>query len=427
MISRIAVRIKKMSTWFSCSLGHGNMRQKKLCHLFVIIACLSASAGCAHTRRAAVPEDLVGKAVVLGMPDMRYYTDKPTPLFMRQSLADSFKEEGKSDHLVGGIKTYPALIVGGGVSNSAYGIGLLKGWSKGGSRPVFKIVTGYSSGSLIAVATFSGRDYEDRFADLYTSFSTNDVMKPKNVFSFLFGDSLKSSELFAKKINDIIDEALMTRIAAEHAKGRRLYVGTSDLDAQGFVIWDMGALASQGGPDSLTMFRKIILTSCSFPVVVSPVYFQVEAGGKRYDEMHADGGVIGGIFYIDPLMKDAEPLLRAAGVDPRGFKTRVYVLNCCYMSSHSKQVEDNLTAITSRLIETNGASKMSGDTYRIYAFAKEKGWDYNLAYIPEDFKPNQKEMFDREEMRRLLKRGYDDAAKGYKWHKAPPGLVAKGE
>jgi hypothetical protein len=94
------------------------------------------------------------------------------------------------------------------------------------------------------------------------------------------------------------------------------------------------------------------------------------------------------------------------------------------MSPHSKQIEDNLTAITSRLIETNGSSKMSGDTYRMYAFAKERGWDYNLAYIPDDFKPNQKEMFDKPEMKRLFKRGYDDAAEGYKWHKAPPGLAA---
>ncbi|MDD5409341.1 MAG: patatin family protein, partial [Candidatus Omnitrophica bacterium] len=95
-----------------------------------------------------------------------------------------------------------------------------------------------------------------------------------------------------------------------------------------------------------------------------------------------------------------------------------------YMSAHSKQVEDNLTAIISRTIETNGSAKMSGDTYRIYAFAKEKKWDYNLAYIPEDFMPNQKEMFDKQEMRRLFKRGYDDAVFGYKWHKAPPGLMA---
>ncbi len=385
------------------------------CRILALFLFVATSAGCVHARYA-VPENLVGKAVVVGMPDIRYYVDKPDSFsMMRQSLADSFKEEGKSDYLVDGVKTYPALLIGGGVSNSAYGIGLLNGWSKEGSRPVFKIVTGYSSGSLIAVATFSGKDSEDRLADLFTSISTKDVIKQRNIFSVLFGDSVNSSSLFAKKIDDMVDEDLLVEIAKEHAKGRRLYVGTSDLDAQEFVIWDMGALASIGGPDSVKMFRKIILASCSYPVMLPPVYFQVEAGGRRYDEMHADGGVNGGIFYVYQLLEGMEY--------PRGFRTRLYVLNCCYMSPHSKQVEDNLTAITSRLIETATASKMSGDTYRIYAFAKEKGWDYNLAYIPEDFEPHQKEMFDKQEMKRLFKRGHDDAAAGYKWHKAPPGLV----
>ena len=403
------------------------MRQKKLYHLLIIITCLLASSGCAHVRHA-VPENLVGKAVVAGMPDIRYYEGKPDSFsMMRQSLADSFKDEGKSDYIVDGIKTYPALIIGGGVSNSAYGIGLLKGWSKEGSRPVFKIVTGYSSGSILAIAAFSGKDYEDRLADLFTSISTKDVVRQKSIFGILFGDSVYSSALFAKKIDNIVDEDLMAKIAEEHRKGRRLYVGTSDLDAQGFVIWDMGALASKGVPDSVKMFRKIILASCSFSAMLPPVYFQVEAGGRRYDEMHADGGVIGGIFYIYQLMEGGGSTVQSSGINHRGFRTRVYVLNCCYMSPHSKQVEANLAAITSRLIETNGASKMIGDTYRIYAFAKEKGWDYNLAYIPEDFKPNQKEMFDRQEMQRLFKRGYDDAAVGYKWHKAPPGLVAEGK
>ena len=394
------------------------MRQKTFHYIFIIITCLLVLSGCAHVRHA-VPESLVGKAVVVGIPGIRYYTDKPDSFPMaRQSLVDSFKDEAKSDYLVDGIKTYPVLIIGGGVSNSAYGIGILKGWLKEGSRPVFKIITGYSSGSIIALATFSGKDYEDRLVELFTSISTKDVIKQNGVFSILFGDSVNSSALFAKKIDNIVDEDLMKKVAQEHAKGRRLYVGTSDLDAQGFVIWDMGALASKGGIDAVKMFRKIILASCSFSTMLPPVFFQVEAGGRRYDEMHADGGVIGGIFYIDQLME---------GVEFREIRTRVYILNCCYMSPHSKQIEDNLTAIISRTIETNGAAKMSGDTYRVYAFAKEKGWDYNLAYIPEDFEPHQKEMFDKQEMQRLFKRGYDDAAVGYKWHKAPPGLLAAGK
>lgn len=401
------------------------MKQKKLPYYLIIISCFCVTSGCAHLRHA-VPENLVGKAVVIGMPDIRYYADKADSFsLMRQSLADSFKEEGKSDYLVSGIKTYPVLLVGGGVSNVAYGIGLLKGWSKEGSRPVFKIVTGYSSGSIIATATFAGEDYEDRIADLFTSISSKDALKPRSVFSVLFGDSLNSLAPLAKKIDNIVDEDLMVRITREHKKGRRLYVGTTDFDAQEFVIWDMGALASKGSLDSLKMFRKIILASCAFPAMVPPVYFQVEAGGRHYDEMHVDGGVVSGLFYIYQLMEDTESIAGFSGIDLKGSKTRVYALNLCYMSPHSKQVEDNMVAITSRLIELNGASKMTGDTYRIYAFAKERGWDFNLAYIPEDFEPHQKEMLDKQEMRRLFKRGYDDAAVGYKWHKAPPGLVTE--
>lgn len=401
------------------------MKPKTLHRLLIIIACLLALSGCARVRHA-VPENLVGEAVVVGMPGIRYYTDKPVSFFMtRQSLVDSFKEEDKSDYLVYGIKTYPVLIIGGGVSNSAYGIGLLKGWLKEGSRPVFKIITGYSSGSLLATATFAGEGYEDRLAELFTSISTKDVVKQKGILGIMFGNSVYSSARFAKKIDDIMDTDLMARIAQEHKKGRRLYVGTTDLDAQGFVIWDMGALASKASLDSLKLFRKIVLASCSFSAMLPPVYFQVEAGGRHYDEMHADGGVVGGLFYINQLMEGGVPAAQSCGINLRKLRTRIYALNCCYMSPHSKQVEDNLTAITSRLIETNGAAKMIGDTYRIYAFAKEKGWDYNLAYIPEDFKPNQKEMFDKQEMKRLFKRGYDDAAAGYKWHKAPPGLVAE--
>ena len=394
------------------------MKQKTLYRLLIIITCFLALSGCAHVRHA-VPENLVGKADVIGMPDIRYYVDKPDSFFMvRQSLVDSFKDEGKLDYLVDGIKTYPALIIGGGVSNSAYGIGLLNGWLKQGSRPTFKIITGYSSGSLIALAMFAGKEYEDRLADLFTSISTKDVIRQNGIFGILFGNSVNSSALFAKKIDNIVDDNLMVRVAHEHAKGRRLYVGTSDLDAQEFVIWDMGVLASRKGPNSVKMFRRIILASCSFSSMLPPVFFQVEAGGRRYDEMHADGGVIGGIFHVYQLME---------GLRSREFRTRLYILNCCYMSPHSKQIENNLTAIISRTIETNGSAKMSGDTYRMYAFAKERGWDYNLAYIPEDFEPRQKEMFDKQEMQRLFKRGYDDAVAGYKWHKAPPGLVEEGK
>ena len=100
-----------------------------------------------------------------------------------------------------------------------------------------------------------------------------------------------STAPLAKMISAMVDEKLVARVAEEHKRGRRLFVGTVNLDAQEFVVWDMGELARKGGADSLKMFRKILLASCSLPMTFSPVHFKVsDETGKLYDEMHVDGG-----------------------------------------------------------------------------------------------------------------------------------------
>lgn len=399
------------------------MKKTSLYCLFLIIPCFLLLSGCAHLRKS-VPEGLVDKIEIPGMPNVCASIDNPNIPFMSQSLIDSFKEEGKTDYVTNGVKNYPALIISGGVSNSAYGVGFLKGWSRGGSRPTFKIVTGVSSGAIVAIFAFLGKDYDDQLEEIFTSISTKDVLKPKNmVLSLLLGDSLMSSEPLVKKINNVVDEKFLAKIAGEHKKGRRLYVGVTDMDAKKFIVWDMGAIASVGGSDSVRIFRKVILASCALPVIVPPVYLHVEADGKKYVEMYSDGAATTGIFYIYPLLESMECASHACVIDPGEFRSKLYILCCSSLTSHSQQVGSNLVAIASCALDTYGSAKMLGETYRIYTFAKEKNWDYNLMYIPDDFVPAQKEMFDKQEMRRLFKRGYEDAVAGYKWHKTPPGLI----
>ncbi|MCX5711706.1 MAG: patatin-like phospholipase family protein, partial [Candidatus Omnitrophica bacterium] len=327
-----------------------------------------------------------------------------------------------------GIKIYPVLAVSGGGANGAYGAGLLKGWSKEGSRPPFKIITGVSSGSIIALYTFLGKDYDDQLEKFFTTMSTKDVMRQNNFFVILFGDSLMSSAPMAKKISSIVDGKLMAKVAEEHKRGRRLFVGTVNLDAQEFVVWDMGALACKGGSDSLKMFRKILLASCSLPMTFSPVHFKVsDATGELYDEMHVDGGTIRGVFYIDRLTKNMEGAAKAFGIDPSKYRPQIYILSNSYMSPIRQQVKDDLVGISIRSLDTVVAAANNGDIYRLYATAKRRGLDFNLAYIPSDFKPNPKELFDKKEMKRLFERGYNDAVNGYKWHKTPPGYAAEDE
>ena len=383
--------------------------------------------GCATLHpRNAVPMDFSGKVTIAGMPDIRTDLDDPDPVVMRKSLIESFKQEGFVNPL--GIKIYPVLAISGAGANGAYGAGFLLGWSKEGSRPLFKIITGVSSGSIIALYTFLGKDYDDKLEKFFTTTSTKDVVKRKNIFSILFGDSLMSTAPLAKMISAMVDEKLIVRVAEEHRRGRRLFIGTVNLDAQEFVVWDMGAIACKGGPDSVKLFRKILMATTAIPLTFPPVYFKViSETGEHYDEMHVDGATMRGIFFIDRLTKNMEGAAKLFGIDPSKYRPQIYILSNSYMAPTRQQVKDSLAAISMRSLDTVVAAANSGDIYRLYAFAKKRGLDFNLAYIPDDFKPHPKDLFDIKEMNRMFKRGYDDAVNGYKWHKTPPGYAAEDE
>ncbi len=241
--------------------------------VIIFLMSMLSIQGCGTMRpRNAVPIDFTGKVTIAGMPDIRSDIDNPYPVVMQKSLIDSFKEEAKFDYPTNvlGVKIYPVLAASAGGPNGAYGAGFLKGWSKVGSRPPFKIITGVSSGAIIALCAFLGKDYDDQLEKFFTTMSTKDIMKQNNLFSILFGSSFMSPAPLVKKISLIVDEKLIARVAEEHRRGRRLFIGTVNLDAQEFVVWDMGALACKGGPDSLNLFRKILLASSAMPMMFPP-------------------------------------------------------------------------------------------------------------------------------------------------------------
>ncbi len=411
----------------------GAIRTKAMSGFLIIIFLMSMllMQGCANLRpRNAVPIDFAGKVTLIGMPDIRTNIDDPDPIVMQKSLVDSFKQEGKSDYPTDalGIKIYPVLAVSAGGPNGAYGAGFLNGWSKEGSRPLFKVITGVSSGAVIACYAFLGKDYDGQLEKFFTTLSTKDIMRQNNFFSILFGGSFMSPAPLVKKVSNIVDEKLIAKVAAEHRRGRRLFIGTVNLDAQEFVVWDMGALACKGGPDSVKMFQKILLASSAMPIMFPPVYFKVSSPtGEIYDEMHVDGGNMRELFYIDQLTKNMEGAAKVSDIDPSKYRPKIYILTTSYVSPIRQQVKDNLIDIGKRSLETLESAVYNGDIYRLYAFAKRRNLDFNLAYIPVDFKPHPKEYFDPKEMQRLFKCGYDDAANGYKWHKTPPGYGAEDE
>src|SRR4030042_405373 len=187
------------------------IRTKRMSGFLMIIFLMSVLSmqGCASMRPGnAVPIDFAGKVTSSGMPDIRSDIDDPDPVVMQKSLIDSFKEEAEFDYPANvlGKKIYPVLAVSAGGPKGAYGAGFLKGWSKEGSRPLFKIITGVSSGAMIALCAFLGKDYDDHLEKFFTTMSTKDLMKQNNIFSVLFGNSFMSPAPLVKKISVLVDE-----------------------------------------------------------------------------------------------------------------------------------------------------------------------------------------------------------------------------
>ncbi len=378
--------------------------------------------GCA-TIRHPVPPDLVDRVRVGNMDEVRVMTGEHNTM-LQESLLVSVKQEAPEDFPAGpgGIKVYPILAISGGGANGAYGAGLLKGWSEEGSRPVFKVITGVSTGAIIAPLAFLGKDYDDELEKCYTSMATKNVLAYKFPLTTLFGDSLASNSPLARTIAGMMNKDILEKIAVEHKRGRRLLVGTANLDAQRFVVWDMGAIACRG---DIELFRKVILASAAIPMIFPPSIFHVEADGKTYDELHADGGTITQVFTTAKLLDGMQGAAKDLNIDPSKIKAKLYVIRNGYMSPVYKKVKDSLPALAERSFDMIIDSQGIGDAYRIYTFTKERGNDYNLAFIPPDFKDESKEMFDPAAMKRLFQRGYADAVIGYKWHKEPPGLEIK--
>ncbi|MFA5147854.1 MAG: patatin-like phospholipase family protein [Candidatus Omnitrophota bacterium] len=383
------------------------LRIKQIC---LITAVIFLASGCA-TMRHAVPEKMLNDTSISGMKDIRVYSGSPSEYF-RNDIISLVENAG-----TGG--TYSMLAISGGGANGAYGAGLLNGWTKSGTRPVFKVVTGISTGAIIAPFAFLGSEYDDELEEFYTKYSTKDIMN----ISIPFVNSFASPKPLKRHIEKYFDGQLLKEIAAEYNKGRRLYVGTTNLDAQRLVIWDMGKIASIGDERALMLFRKILLASASIPIAFPPVYLKVQAGDKTYDEMHVDGGVVKQVFFLYDVVQGMEEAAKQKGMNIRNMRYGIYVIRNGYAEAFWKEIPDRMSAIAERTVDTMINAQGVGDIYQLYVFTELGKGDFNLAYIPATHVSKAKEAFDPVEMRRLFDLGFEEAARGYDWKKVPPGMV----
>jgi predicted patatin/cPLA2 family phospholipase len=306
------------------------------------------------------------------------------------------------------------LAISGGGDNGAFGSGLLVGWTEAGDRPEFQVVTGVSTGSLIAPFAFLGPDYDGPLRDVYTTISADDVFSERGFIGAIFDDAMADTTPLWDLISKYVDERLMAGIAREYRKGRLLLIGTTDLDAERANIWNIGAIADSGHPGALNLIRQILRASSAVPGFFQPVLIDVELDGEPYQELHVDGGAIAQMFIYPPSI-DIERVAHR--------ERKVYLIRNAREDPEWADVERRTLSIAGRAISTMIHSSGSNDLLRIYFVTQRDHVDYNLAYIGSDFSAPRAGDFDKAYMNALFDYAYRQALGGYQWRKVPPVLA----
>jgi predicted patatin/cPLA2 family phospholipase len=396
-------------------MGIMKTNRKILIIIFILSALLMS--GCAASqKRTPLPENYGGIAQIPYIPDARIWGDE-LPIGIQEKLTE-IKDQFREKEPEAEYKPIDYLAISGGGANGAFGAGLLVGWTAAGNRPSFRVVTGISTGGLMAPFAFLGSDYDAKLKKLYTTTSTKDILKKRSLLSILTADSAADTTPLREMLEDVIDVEMLEKIIVEHDKGRRLFIGTTNLDAKRPVIWNIGIIAKSGAPNALQLVRDIMVASASIPGAFKPVYIEVEAEGHRYDEIHVDGGTSSQVF-LYPASLDMRWAIRQVGL--KG-KSRIYVIRNSRIEPDWETVRPKIVPILGSTVSTLIRTQGIGDLYRIFLGAQRDGMDYNLAFIPFDFDEKSKELFDPEYMSKLFDLGYRMAQNGYPWEKVPPGF-----
>jgi len=373
-------------------------------------------AGCMSVpERNPLPAALADQAVAPGGAEARAWGDAPPPLADRWFELSAEEMRGGADGIFGREHNY--LAISGGGADGAFGAGLLCGWTEAGTRPEFTVVTGVSTGALIAPFAFLGSDYDHLLRRLYTTVSTKDIIEKRSVYGALTSDAASSSEPLQKLLAELITDELVQAIAVEYRRGRHLTIGTTNLDASRPVHWNIGKIAASGHPGAANLIRQVLLASASVPAAFPPVFIEVEAGGATYDELHVDGGATAQI-YIYPSGTDWERVLKKLEVPGR---PKVYLIRNSRFRARYEAIKGDIFSIIGRSLSSMTRTQGIGNMYQIYLIARRHNLDYRLAFIPADFDHESTELFDREYMQALFEVGFKAARSGYSWERTPPG------
>jgi len=376
-------------------------RRRFVFRSFAFLALALFIAGCSSLPRTSYTASDAASSTVLDLSELRRYADEPASSFLKADV-----------RFRAGALSYLAL--SGGGADGAYGAGVLNGWSAAGTRPEFSVVSGVSTGALIAPFAFLGPAYDAALRDVYTSGIAESLLSTPSIVRAIFGSGLFVNTHLRELVARYVDQDMLETIAAENAKGRKLLVITTNLDTQRTVIWDMGRIAALRSTQALSLFRDVLAASASIPVVFPPMQINAEANGRRFQEMHVDGGVTA------PVLTLPDAFLLRNGAFAKGVRMNIFILINNKVERDFQLVPNNTIDIAARASASVTKTQTRSVLYETYNVARRNNFGFNLTYIDKDLPSPSSFDFETSYMRSLYQYGYDKAKTGNFWAKAPP-------
>ncbi len=377
----------------------------------LLIAALAAPLGCSSPPPRK--SDAIGPLAVTALADAAPPGDTVSVLELPPAISPVASSDAR--------KQFNVLVLSGGGADGAFAAGFLYGWSEAGTRPAFDVVTGISTGALIGALAFLGPDRDADLRQFYTTVTDDDVFNRRSKLSALLSDALADPEPLAQKVERMVDQSFLKAVAAEHRKGRRLYVGTTHLDARRLVVWDMGAIATRGTPEDLELFRRVLLASTAAPGFFPPVPIRVEVDGREYEELHVDGGVTAPLFFRPPRVSWEN----AARLKDRPLAgSNLYILVSGKLYAEPERAERRLLPVVANALTALVSASLRAELNQLYTRAQTAGMNYRLAAIPTDVPASPDPMsFDPTWMGRLFDSGRVQALTKSPWRTTPPGAA----
>ena len=381
---------------------HDGTRNPGKVRLGNVALCSLALASCTTAPRLDTPTAAAATAAPAG--------------FSRPIRADALDRaffEANADRMSEGVKaasdgSIDILALSGGGAGGAFGAGIVVGLTKANARPKFEIVTGVSTGALIAPFAFLGPKWDTTLTEAFSGKATNSLLVSRGLGA-LFGVGVFQGAPLHKLVDRFVTDELIAAVAKEAETGRLLLVATTNLDREETQIWNLGAIAMQGGKPARDLFRSVLVASASVPGVFPPVMIDVQDGGKTFQEMHVDGGA-STPFFIAPdiamILGEAPQVLRGA---------HIYVVVNGSSASPPRSTRNNTIDIVARSFTAVLNHMTRTLLLQTEDFAQRNGMSFVFTVMPQDVAFGGSLAFEEANMKSIFDYGVRCAAAKQAW------------